>query len=231
MANQFLSLSLFLMLLSFFIVLNSISDFEDNNAVPAVLNSLTLAFSGQTSQITGAGASNILSNYDNKREGDALESIDGLFNAHIAGFKARKNRLGTVLNVSLPIQLFEKAVKDVSFDDLSISKDNSQSFISTLITLLRSSEKGQPYRIDMVMNISEDPAILSRDNPESFLGSLKRVSALAETLESNGLPKKMISAGLSKGKEGIIDLYFYRYKPFNIKINIDDNIVTPAFKK
>ena len=47
MANQFLSLSLFLMLLSFFIVLNSMSDFEKQTAVPAVLNSLSLAFSSR----------------------------------------------------------------------------------------------------------------------------------------------------------------------------------------
>ena len=46
MANQFLSLSLFLMLLSFFIVLNSMSTFEQETTVPAVLNSLSLAYRG-----------------------------------------------------------------------------------------------------------------------------------------------------------------------------------------
>ena len=51
MANQFLSLSMFLMLLSFFIVLNSMSTFEKEVAVPAVLNSLSMAFSKQENKL------------------------------------------------------------------------------------------------------------------------------------------------------------------------------------
>ncbi len=223
MANQFLSLSLFLMLLSFFIVLNSISDFEDNNAVPAVLNSLTLAFSGQEKGAVGDGPSNIISQYQDKREGDTLESLDGLFNEHIAGFKAKRNRLGTVLHVSLPMQRFENAVKDVSFDDLAYAQEDKQSFVTTLVTLLRSSEKGQPYRVDMVMNISEDPAILSENSPDEFIKYIKRVSALAFNLEGKGLPKKMMSSGLARGTTGIIDLYFYRYKAFKMEGNSNEN--------
>ncbi len=228
MANQFLSLSLFLMLLSFFIVLNSISDFEENNAVPAVLNSLTLAFSGQAKEVTGAGPSSLASKHQDKREGDTLESLDGLFNAHIAGFKARKNRLGTVLHIELPMLSFENAVKDVSFDNLELFQGENQSFTTTLVTLLRSAESKQPYRIDMVMNISDDPAILSEKSPDDFIKSLKRVSDLAALLEDKGIPKKMLSSGLAKGEVGIVDLYFYRYKPFKMEVSADDaNSVKP----
>ena len=222
MANQFLSLSLFLMLLSFFIVLNSVSDFEETRAVPAVLNSLTLAFSNDVKNIQN-GPSPSPSLHQDKREGDTIEVLEGLFNAHIAGFESKRNRLGTVLHVRLPIQRFENAVNSIGFDDAGFPGTVPQSFVDTLITVLRSSEKGQPYRIDMVMSIPEDPAILSDSTPDDFIKALKRVSALAHSMENKGLPKKIMSSGLKKGETGFIDLYFYRYKPFEMNVDSDDD--------
>ena len=49
-----------------------------------------------------------------------------------------------------------------------------------------------------------------------------RVSLLAGHLERKGLPKKMMSVGLVKGKPGYIDLYFYRYKPLNVPDEIKE---------
>ncbi len=217
MANQFLSLSLFLMLLSFFIVLNSVSEFEENRAVPAALNSLTLAFSSQLSTPQD-NPSATPSLHPDKRGGDSLEAIEGLFNAHIAGFEAKRNRLGTMLHMQLPMQRFENAVDETDFADAGFS-DTQQTFATTLVTALRSAENDNPYRIDMVFNIPEDPTVLSQSQPDEFMQALRRVSTLATTLENKGIPKKMISAGLKTGQTGFVDLYFYRYEPFELPSN------------
>ncbi|MFP4097244.1 MAG: hypothetical protein ACLFP8_01400 [Alphaproteobacteria bacterium] len=221
MANQFLSLSLFLMLLSFFIVLNSMSVFEEKKAVPAVLNSLNLAFTGR--------ARTILQSYGNlgpsaiptqgrgaQGEGDTLETLEGLFNAHLAGFQAKKNRLGTVMHVNLPIDSFERVVKISSITAPQGGDATPLNFSQTMVTLLRSAQAGNPYRLDIVYNLENDPIILMRGAPDAFKKALVRVSALTEILESKGLPKKMVSAGLMKGKAGYVDLYFYRYKPLAV---------------
>jgi len=226
MANQFLSLSLFLMLLSFFIVLNSMSDFEEKTAVPAVLNSLNIAFTGKDQNILDGhiniGPSAVPTPYEEGRgEGDTLETIEGLFNAHIAGFEAKRNRLGTVMHVSLPIGSFERAVKTSSLEAPQGGDANPLNFSQTMITLLRSSEESRPYRIDMVYNLENDPVVLLRAAPDTFKAALVRVSALAGYLEQKGLPKKMMSVGLSKGKTGYIDLYFYRYKPLQVPDEIE----------
>lgn len=220
MANQFLSLSLFLMLLSFFIVLNSVSEFEKNQAVPAALNSLTLAFSSQlkTPQDNPSATPSL---HPDKRGGDSLEVIEGLFNAHIAGFEANRNRLGTMLHMQLPMQRFENAIEETDFSEAGFS-DGEQSFATTLVTTLRSADNDNPYRIDMVFNIPEDPTVLSQSQPEEFMKALKRVSTLAATLEDKGVPKKIISAGLKTGQTGFVDLYFYRYRPFELPLN-DNN--------
>jgi hypothetical protein len=221
MANQFLSLSLFLMLLSFFIVLNSMSTFEEDTAVPAVLNSLSLAFSGRDNQVP-EGYVNInpspvpTDHEDGGGEGDTLETIEGLFNAHLAGFKAKRNRVGTVMHVSLPMTEFERSVKDSSVEASQGGNSDHMTFSQTMITLLRSAQKGAAYRIDMVYNQENEPTLLLRGAPDTFKESLIRVSALAGYLERKGMPKKMMSIGLAKGKPGFIDLYFYRYKPLAV---------------
>ena len=220
MANQFLALSLFLMLLSFFIVLNSVSNFERQNAVPAVMNSLLLTFSSQERKVEPRPAPKP-SEYEDQRKGDTINAVEGLFNAHIAGFEASRNRLGTVLHVSLPMQRFENAVDAAYFSEFDASESGEeQSFILTLVTVLRSAERGDPYRIDMVYNIPEDPVILKETDPNAFWAALKRASDLAENLEERGLPRKMMSVGLQKGQIGYIDLYFYKYAPFVFPENV-----------
>ena len=223
MANQFLSLSLFLMLLSFFIVINSMSTFEQETAVPAVLNSLSLAFSRDQKYIKEyiRGPSAIPSPYEGgKGEGDTLETIEGLFNANIAGFTAKKNRLGTVMHVALPINDFERIVKTATVEAPQGGDADPMTFSQTMITLLRSAQGGKPYRLDMVYNQENDPMVLLRGAPDTFRDNLIRVSALAGYLERKGMPKKMMSVGLNKGKPGNIDLFFYRYKPLAVPDDI-----------
>ena len=74
MANQFLGLSLFIMLLSFFIILNAISSFEITKTQP-ILNSLSMTFaSKQTDQQIIPGK--VVSQSSQKMEGSALDKIE-----------------------------------------------------------------------------------------------------------------------------------------------------------
>ncbi len=203
------------------------SDFEKQTAVPAVLNSLSLAFSSRDQNLlegymnVGPSAVPALSQ-DGKGEGDTLETIENLFNAHLAGFQVKRNRLGTVVHVNLPISNFEQAIKSSSIDAPQGGDINPANFSMTMVTLLRSAESGNSYRIDMVYNLENDPVILLKGAPDSFKSALVRVSLLAGHLERKGLPKKMMSVGLVKGKPGYIDLYFYRYKPLNVPDEIKE---------
>ena len=212
MVNQFLSLSLFLMLLSFFIVMNSISSFEESKTSP-VLNSLAAVFSNNTPPNMSLPSPDE-SPYEANKKGDSLEALEGLFNEEIAGFEPKRNRLGTMMHVRVPMLKLENALDFNGFQNTQIDVERKGSFVQTMVTLLRAEQKGRRYRVDMVLNVAEDPALYVQDNVEGFLKDLKRVSLLAEGLEGQGLPKKMISAGLSKGQSGFIDLYFYRYAPF-----------------
>ncbi len=214
MANQFLSLSLFLMLLSFFIIMNTVSERDyDQERAKSVMNSLSLAFTAkETAPKDAPGVEP--TPYKALREGDTLEVVEGLFNGHISNVQIRKNRFGTQMHVRLPVSSFENAI---SFPMLSGGGSNSISgnFLDMLVTVLRSEEGGRPYRLDMALNIPSDPATYRVERAEDFQRSLRIVARFAETIEATGMPKKMISAGLEEGRMGYIDLYFNKYVPFS----------------
>ncbi len=208
------------MLLSFFIVLNSVSEFEDSKAEP-ILNSLSLAF---TSQITMKPvAPSIKDNQntalkDGKKEGDTLEELEGLFNAHISNFTAKRNKFGSIMHVSMPIGRFENALAFNSYNALNVVADTRGAFLPTLISVLRAAENGKQYRIDMILNTASDPSVQNHADQQDFMRDMRRITTLATKLEQKGLPKKMVSAGLQQGDEGTLDLYFYLYKPFTLAV-------------
>lgn len=213
MANQFLSLSLFLMLLSFFIVMNAISSFEENKAQP-VLNSLTRAFATTNVELQKPSPAPVESITKAAQKGDTLEAIEGVFSAHIAGFEPKRNRLGTVMHVKLPIARFENALRVEDYENYRTSPGVAGAFAQTLVTLVRADQGGQKYRIDMILNTETDPAVNSVNNPQALKDDLTRAGAIATRLEQIGLPKKMISIGLKQGKTGMLDVFIRRYEPF-----------------
>lgn len=211
MANQFLALSLFLILLSFFIVMNAVSAFEDMKTYPA-LNSISIAFSSAPLKQLSAPEDT-----ENPRaslgEGDTFERLNGLFNAHISNFQMSKNRLGTQMYMRLPLAVFENSI-DIPY--LRTGNPSEQgAFLPTLVSLLRSEGNDLPYRMEMFLNIPAEAASYSTENPQDFAQNMRAVSSLAEKLERNGLPKYLVSAGLKKGESGYIELIFMKHKPYN----------------
>ncbi|MGH1403511.1 MAG: flagellar motor protein MotB [Alphaproteobacteria bacterium] len=215
MANQFLSLSLFLMLLSFFIVLNAVSD-PDEHRSQSVMNSLSMTFSNEDIPADASPSFDVSDILNKKREGDTLEALEGVFNAHISGFEAKRNRLGSVMHVRVPVGRFENAIDFPSIPYSEVAIGTRGAFLPTMVTMLRSENGGQPYRMDMVLNVPQEPALYLRNNAKDFQDDLKLISDFALSIERAGMPKKMISAGMAKGDPSYMDLYFYRYKVFDL---------------
>lgn len=215
MANQFLSLSLFLMLLSFFIVMNAVSEYEDTKSQP-VLNSLSIAFSKDPVKPVANSSFEVNQILEKKNSGDTLDALEGIFNAHIAGFDVKKNWRGTTMHVRVPLGRFENSIDfpGASYSDVTIGMRGS--FLPTLVTLLRSEDHGKPYRMDMLLNVPKEPTQYFKDSPNDYMYALGAVSDLAIRLERAGLPENMLSVGLVEGDPSYIDLYFYRYEAFDL---------------
>lgn len=216
MANQFLSLSLFLMLLAFFIVLNS-NSVDEEQRERKVLDSIALSFSNNKTEIEKAAPEAEENPLASISRGDTLTDIEGLFNANVEGFEVTKNLLGTVMHVRLPVAKFENALQfeeEQGIDIQQIKQGEKGSFIKTLVSLLRAEERGVPFRMDMILNTENTPAKSNAKNTDDFKASMKRIGGIITTLENAGVPTRMMSAGLVQGNQAVLDIYIHKHKPF-----------------
>lgn len=205
MVNQFLSLSMFIMLLAFFIILNSMSSFEEST-YKDVLASITVAFS--EAEVPPDVDSNIEEDVAQSfSEGSVLDRLQKLFDSQITGAKARKNRLGTEMHVRMPVDVFEAQLNAQSSDGAS------HDLKMMLVSLLTSNEDLQ-YKMEILLNLPKSPSALYNEQPDYVANAVKRVASYAQILETVGMPKPYITPGLVEGDDGIIHLYFRPYKPF-----------------
>lgn len=217
MANQFLSLALFIMLLSFFIILNALSNFEEVKSKP-VLSSIAMTFSNQAPEEI-LSPNTVEAPEESNKEGDTLDKLEALFNANIAGLKVQKNRLGTTMQITLPIEQFENSLRaptsSTRTDTLQQRRGSPGTFMPVLISLMQTRETEIPYRMDMVLNTDKSPAKSVIDDTAQLKRDQQKVASLAKRLEESGLQKKLISAGLAQGDSKMINIYFTRYTPVN----------------
>ncbi|MCL4679325.1 MAG: hypothetical protein KJ017_12115 [Alphaproteobacteria bacterium] len=209
MANQYMSLSLFLMLLSFFIIMNGTSGFEESKARP-VMRSLSVAFSNTTTEQGEAPLSEFVP-HSFTGEGETLERIESLFNSHLPDAQAKRNRLGNMMRIRLPVRSFE-----IGIDTTEATATGSEKgkFLPMLVALLQSQSAGIPYRMDMMMALPDDPAALAASNPSALREKLTSVSTMAQSLERAGIPGTLMGTGLERGENGFIDIYFRRDEPY-----------------
>jgi len=222
---QLLSLSLFIMMLAFFIVLNALSSFEDTRVKP-IMESIENSFTSRLEQKDDLLPSMTQSNEYSIYEGDMLERIEALFRSVVPGSKIVRNDAKGVMHIRLQWGPFRKAILQI--DDPAgakqdiVIKDNSESdssagvsFLPVLVSLMRLEKAGLVYRMDMVLNVRDNPAHIQTQNPQAFLGYVRQTSDVAARLERAGFPVRLMTIGLEKGAPGMVDIFFAPHVPFN----------------
>ena len=232
MANQFLGLSMFIMLLSFFIILNAISGFEETKAQP-VLNSLSMAFSNkETVDDFMPGKMDIET--AGKRDGSTLDNIEAAFKSQITAVETKQNRLGTTMYVHLPFEDFKKGImKSLVIPEVSgPPSDHGHMDLLPMLVSLMETGRDATYTMNMILTIEENPSTLFTNNFESFSAYNNSISSIALKLEEAGLPKYQVTSGLKQGKAGFVDIVFQRYIPFSpLGTLTSDTPETPSAEK
>lgn len=212
-----MALSLFIMLLAFFIVLNAISSFVEHKSHP-IVQSIQETFS--TKIITPDVAPAIIPDDARAfREGDTIERIDALFKSQITSYDAVKDTGRGIMQVELPLNVFTTAVMAIGQEDIlktspDVQVKGRKFFLPTLVSLMKSDTEGLPYRMDMVLHVPENPAQLQNRDPKKLGGVMAQGARLADQLQKNGLAEKLVSVGVARGNPGKIDLVFRPHKPF-----------------
>ncbi|MBN8521067.1 MAG: flagellar motor protein MotB [Alphaproteobacteria bacterium] len=218
--SDLMSLSLFIMLLAFFIVLNAISSFEEKKAKP-VMESVERTFSKQAIQ-TDVKPSPVPSPEKSIREGETTERLDALFNAQISDFKVQKTTpaLPGVMTVVLPLDAFSSAIMTLGQEDLSraslLPKDQVF-FLPTLVSILKTDRQKTPYRMDMVFHLKGNPAWVQNQAPEKIRPLMNQASVISEKIQAAGMPEKLLSIGIEQGAEDTVTLYFRPHVPFTLE--------------
>ncbi len=216
LGGQLLALSLFIMLLAFFIVLNSKASFEEMKSKP-ILQSVALAFSSKIAQDQQDKPSITRSDQMGTDEGDALEQLGKLFNAEISTAEVVTNRQRGTMAVRVPRKDFEDAVANIG--TRRATSAFGKSFLPMLASILRSDSE-KPYRMDMTFSLPENPARMQNTQPQSMSEAIKSVSAHAIALERAGLPARLMTVGLrrddgSRGERDMVEIYIRPHIPYD----------------
>lgn len=209
LGSQMPGLSLFIILLAFFIMLNSISVIKEEKVKP-LMDSVEEAFAARIVNNENWLPATSPSEEKGSEEGRTLQRIEALFQSHIAGIETQKDEMTGALLMRMPYDDFAKAVSSVGD-----KATQNEAFMKTLTSMMRSSHAGQPYRMDIFLQVDDNPATMHRKQPQKMTVLMRDLSTLAQSLEKAGLSQRLMSIGMEKGQSGHVELLFRPHIPHN----------------
>lgn len=210
--KQVTALSLFLILLAFFIVMNTLSEFQEEKAKP-VMRSVEFAFSSKLDKGQEEENPSLLSSQQKSiYEGQTVERIEALFTAQIPGFRASVNRGDGVMFVRVPYQAFRNAVLAVGQTNALAQEERNgftgTFFLPTLVALMSAEEAGVPYQMEVLYNIKGNPARQYNRDKQGTKAAMAQIASLSAKINEAGVPTHLMSVGVQHGDKDTVDLYF-----------------------
>lgn len=209
LGSQIPGLSMFVILLAFFIVLNSISVIKEERARP-LMKSIESAFATRIDQDVVWQPSSNPSDDLQVREGRTIDKLEAMFSSRISGLEVKKDDNTGTLLLRMKYSEFSDAVSHLDGES-----STAQEFLRTLVSLLRADMSGYTYRMDAFVQMGSNPASLQNQQPQKMAATMKQMGSVAQTLEQAGLPQKLMSMGMEKGDEGMVELLFRPHVPYN----------------
>ncbi len=201
------NLALFIILLSFFIVLNSISTFEEEKIKP-VMQSIEATFAHRVIKNERAPST---STHENQSTGNGTvyDHLDDLFQSQ---FKKKSNthrddKKG-LFYTQIPYKKLQTALSDIRPHHLKEIQETG-SFLPLLKSLLL--KKNKELRLDIVLQTEDDPLSLSSAQQKTLV---QKISALGQKLTQAGFPNSQMSVGLGTGKEMMVLLVIRPHTPY-----------------
>lgn len=191
--DLYLSLSLFIILLTFFVFLNSLAS-KDVQRTRSVSRSLETTFATKTRVPNDFF---IIDPFEGSVErpgfGDVpqrLKKIEALFRSHIKGISAHSTHRGTQMYMTGKARAFEEALEKSVMGQTSAF----EGFLTSLLTALDTG--GIEMEIELTLGVGTSLGTLdSTILQEATL----RTDLMAKQLETLGLPERLVRVGLGPG--------------------------------
>ena len=214
-----MALSLFLMLLAFFIVLNSISSYEEYKVKP-VMNNIKTTFAPRALRLE-TSPSRQKNPIKAMGKGSTVERLQALFRAQIPSADIHYNKSTGVMRMEMAYDKLEKAIMAIGQEkpDLDNPEDAPADFFVPMLASLLDLEKAdRPYRMSIMRTFSRDPASRYLKRKSMMQKRIESHGALAEKLVEGGVPGKVLSIGMQAYDEANrAILYFRPYKQYQQK--------------
>ena len=193
-----MTLSLFIMLLSFFMMMNASADFSETK-VKSVLQSLENTFTSRVFR-DGQGPSAKSDAEHLLSEGQALESMDAYFRSTFPGFEPQMIPSRGIMAITIDQPTFDR-----------IMFGTRKTYQKTLIEKMWSYESLQ---MEIWLNIQDDPGVSSASNAKAVNDLVATTASWATNLEVAGIDKGRLTIGIKQGKAGFVTVMFRNYKPY-----------------
>ncbi len=195
-----MTLSLFIMLLSFFMILNSRAEFSPERVAPA-MKSLTETFSTRIFN-DGAGRDNRpeLAPMPDEHK-DAYQSLDQYFRSSFPGSTQRLVPSRGRLFLEVDVTEFERKL----FSRTGTAQK----------TLLEKLWSYPDLQMEIWLNLQDDPGISSTEAETKKRESVTRLAGWATSLEKSGLDKQHLTIGIQKGDPSKVLVLFHAFKPYS----------------
>ncbi len=198
---QSVSLSLFLILLAFFIVLNASSSFDRVKMRP-VIESLEETFASRAIGEDELPA--LLSDPAKFRGmGETYDDVEGLLRSLAPGIKSERLNGNGVLFIRVTENEWRRIL---GLDGSAHSGDSD--FLARLSVLLMPQDKSIRYSTSIMLGLGDSPALLAIENPGTVEQAMKRADAYARNFTRRGFPSSLVMTGLHAGKKNHVDLLF-----------------------
>ena len=203
-SNMMMLLSLKLILLAVFILLNSLSDFEVDRA-RAVLASVNQAFNGkveEAGQVPAFGGSlGVLPEVEAK-----LREVGNLFEAIAPSANAKSIRRANSVRIEMPATVLFRPVSP-------LLRRGREALLTRLARSLRKGSNGAPrYLLEVLVDTGTDAPADGAARIGSSSLALRRAAVLAARLSVAGVPLDGLSTGLRPGLAGSLQ-FIVRLRP------------------
>lgn len=220
-SSQLMALSLFIMLLAFFIVMNAVSTYDTKKINPT-LNSLEHAFASKVDKNKQGGEPSVSpSEQFSIHEGDVYDRMNALFNTQFPANEMNIDKQRGTMQTQVIYDSLKSAAIALGQRNALTQKDDEgllqNFFIPTLVALINNRDMGQHYKMDMIYNIDQDPAALKKDNPKLLKTYISDIDLVSTKLIEAGLPPEMVTIGLQKGSPDKVDLLFRKFTPYTME--------------
>lgn len=206
MGNQYLGLSLFIIILCFFILLNQHANFS-HSKTQNVIQSLEMAFSNR---IVGDESQPIIQQQAaeaRQEEGHVFDDVNALFSAHIPDFTFQQDKGKERLSATMDLKSFRAALDRIetliTTDDAD--PDIKPALLDTLITLAQQDDTQTPYRINI--SLGTTPALYEEiSEAEKKAEVFEVLAALSVQFSSSGFPQDLLSLSVIEGRSDVVNI-------------------------